>query len=62
MKTIIRTAALAAALAAAGGAVAQEKINLAIGTGGTGGVYYPSAAGSRRCSRSTCPACRRPQR
>ncbi|MFO1362518.1 MAG: TAXI family TRAP transporter solute-binding subunit [Burkholderiales bacterium] len=45
MKTIIRTAALAAALAAAGGAVAQEKINLAIGTGGTGGVYYPLGGG-----------------
>jgi TRAP transporter TAXI family solute receptor len=45
MKAIIRTAALAAALATAGIAVAQEKINLAIATGGTGGVYYPLGGG-----------------
>jgi hypothetical protein len=45
MKRIIRTAALAAALATAGIAVSQEKINLAIGTGGTGGVYYPLGGG-----------------
>jgi TRAP transporter TAXI family solute receptor len=45
MKAIIRTAALAVALATAGIAVSQEKINLAIGTGGTGGVYYPLGGG-----------------
>jgi TRAP transporter TAXI family solute receptor len=45
MKTIIRTAALAVALAAAGSAVAQEKLNLSIATGGTGGVYYPLGGG-----------------
>jgi TRAP transporter TAXI family solute receptor len=45
MKSIIRTAALAAALVTAGIAVSQEKINLAIGTGGTGGVYYPLGGG-----------------
>ncbi|HSD52816.1 MAG TPA: TAXI family TRAP transporter solute-binding subunit [Burkholderiales bacterium] len=45
MKKIIGTAALAAALATAGIAVSQEKINLAIATGGTGGVYYPLGGG-----------------
>lgn len=45
MKTMIRTAALAVALAAAGPAVAQEKLNLSIATGGTGGVYYPLGGG-----------------
>jgi uncharacterized protein len=34
----------AAILAAAPG-VAQEKINLSIATGGTGGVYYPLGGG-----------------
>src|SRR5664279_3938233 len=33
------------AIAMAQSAVAQEKINLAIGTGGTGGVYYPLGGG-----------------
>ncbi len=33
------------AIAFAQSAVAQEKINLAIGTGGTGGVYYPLGGG-----------------
>ena len=33
------------AIAVAQSAVAQEKINLAIGTGGTGGVYYPLGGG-----------------
>ena len=33
------------AIAAVQSAVAQEKINLAIGTGGTGGVYYPLGGG-----------------
>jgi TRAP transporter TAXI family solute receptor len=45
MKSMIRTAALVAALAAAGIAGSQEKVNLAIGTGGTGGVYYPLGGG-----------------
>jgi TRAP transporter TAXI family solute receptor len=45
MKRVIGAAALAAALAAAGLVVAQEKLNLAIATGGTGGVYYPLGGG-----------------
>jgi len=40
------TALLAAVACAAGGPLqAQDKINLAIGTGGTGGVYYPMGGG-----------------
>ncbi|HVQ61404.1 MAG TPA: TAXI family TRAP transporter solute-binding subunit [Burkholderiales bacterium] len=35
------TAALSAALAFSGTALAQEKYSLSIATGGTGGVYYP---------------------
>src|SRR5213592_3513139 len=34
-----------AAVLAAAPAVAQEKINLSIATGGTGGVYYPLGGG-----------------
>src|SRR5215467_1131144 len=34
-----------AALALAGGALAQEKYSLSIATGGTGGVYYPLGGG-----------------
>lgn len=41
MKTLVF---MAAALLAASG-FAQEKINLSIGTGGTGGVYYPLGGG-----------------
>ncbi|MBI4294428.1 MAG: TAXI family TRAP transporter solute-binding subunit [Betaproteobacteria bacterium] len=36
---------VAAALAVAGAASAQEKVNISIGTGGTGGVYYPLGGG-----------------
>lgn len=39
------SAALAAALALSGGALAQEKYSLSIATGGTGGVYYPLGGG-----------------
>ena len=44
-KRLIGAAALAAAIAAAGLAAAQDKLNLAIATGGTGGVYYPLGGG-----------------
>src|SRR5438128_6094848 len=36
---------VAVAVLAAAPAVAQEKINLSIATGGTGGVYYPLGGG-----------------
>jgi len=36
---------VAAAVVAAAPGVAQEKINLSIATGGTGGVYYPLGGG-----------------
>jgi TRAP-type uncharacterized transport system substrate-binding protein len=45
MKTIIRTAALAAVLAAASTAIAQDKVTISIATGPTGGVYYPLGGG-----------------
>jgi TRAP transporter TAXI family solute receptor len=45
MKTMIKTAALVAALAAAGAAVAQDKVTISIATGPTGGVYYPLGGG-----------------
>mgnify|MGYP001180490143 CR=1 FL=1 len=43
LKTMMAAAAVAAL--AAGPGVAQEKRNIAIGTGGTGGVYYPLGGG-----------------
>jgi TRAP transporter TAXI family solute receptor len=45
MKTIVKTAALVAALAAAGVAFAQDKVTISIATGPTGGVYYPLGGG-----------------
>jgi len=45
MKSIGGAFALVVALMVGPAAVAQEKINLAIGTGGTGGVYYPLGGG-----------------
>jgi hypothetical protein len=45
MRTLIKTAAFAAALAAAGAAVAQDKVTISIATGPTGGVYYPLGGG-----------------
>jgi TRAP transporter TAXI family solute receptor len=45
MKTMIRTAALAAALAATGAGYAQDKVTISIATGPTGGVYYPLGGG-----------------
>ena len=39
-------AAVAAATLALGGAIAQQRA-IAIGTGGTGGVYYPIGGGAR---------------
>ncbi|MEN9784206.1 MAG: hypothetical protein RJA24_1549 [Pseudomonadota bacterium] len=43
MRKLINALAIAALVAAP--AMAQEKINLSIGTGGTGGVYYPLGGG-----------------
>lgn len=43
MRKLINALAVAAVLVAP--AMAQEKINLSIGTGGTGGVYYPLGGG-----------------
>jgi uncharacterized protein len=45
MHRYIRALLWALALFAAGTSVAQEKIQLSIGTGGTGGVYYPLGGG-----------------
>jgi uncharacterized protein len=45
MKTIVKTAALVAALAAAGATFAQDKVTISIATGPTGGVYYPLGGG-----------------
>ena len=39
------SALLSVALAAAGTALAQDRLNIRIGTGGNGGVYYPMGAG-----------------
>ena len=45
MRTIVKSAAFAAVLAAASVAVAQEKVTISIATGPTGGVYYPLGGG-----------------
>ena len=45
MRYFIRTLLLALCVGAGLPAHAQEKVNLSIGTGGTGGVYYPLGGG-----------------
>ena len=45
MKNLMKSLVLAAAALLAFNGFAQEKINLSIGTGGTGGVYYPLGGG-----------------
>ena len=46
-------------LLAAGAALAQQKA-IAIGTGGTGGVYYPLGGGLANVLSKNLPECRRP--
>ena len=41
----IAVAALALAVVAFGGAAVAQNLNIAIATGGTGGVYYPLGGG-----------------
>lgn len=45
MQRILKALLVLAALAVAGLGIAQEKIQLSIATGGTGGVYYPLGGG-----------------
>ena len=45
LKSAITASAAAAILCAAGAGLAEEKRNFSIGTGGTGGVYYPLGGG-----------------
>lgn len=45
MKRTIGSIAVWVSVLLAGAAFAQEKINISIGTGGTGGVYYPLGGG-----------------
>ena len=45
MKNLMKSLVLAAAALLAFNGFAQEKINLSIGTGGTGGVHYPLGGG-----------------
>src|SRR3954470_19855812 len=54
MRKFLAVAALAAALAPLT-AHAQEKINLSIATGGTGGVYYPLGGGLANILSKTIP-------
>ncbi len=45
LNRVLKALLVAAAVLAAAPGVAQEKINLSIATGGTGGVYYPLGGG-----------------
>ncbi|MCW5575309.1 MAG: TAXI family TRAP transporter solute-binding subunit [Burkholderiales bacterium] len=45
MRQLLKALTLAACALVAMPAAAQEKVNLSIGTGGTGGVYYPLGGG-----------------
>src|SRR6266852_6202796 len=45
LNRVLKALLVAASVLAAAPGVAQEKINLSIATGGTGGVYYPLGGG-----------------
>jgi TRAP transporter TAXI family solute receptor len=45
MKRLVQALAIAALVAISAPLVAQEKVNISIATGGTGGVYYPLGGG-----------------
>jgi TRAP transporter TAXI family solute receptor len=45
MNNLIKSLVLAASALLAFNGIAQDKVNLSIGTGGTGGVYYPLGGG-----------------
>jgi TRAP transporter TAXI family solute receptor len=49
------SAVLAAGLVLSSPAIAQEKVQLSIGTGGTGGVYYPLGGGIANVLSKTVP-------
>lgn len=55
MKRFLRGLLLASGLSLAFSAYAQEKINLSIATGGTGGVYYPLGGGMANVFSKTIP-------
>jgi uncharacterized protein len=51
----VASAVLAAGLVLSSVAIAQEKVQLSIGTGGTGGVYYPLGGGIANVLSKTVP-------
>jgi hypothetical protein len=51
----VASALLGSFLVIAGGVTAQEKVQLSIGTGGTGGVYYPLGGGIANVLSKTVP-------
>ncbi|MGH8619479.1 MAG: TAXI family TRAP transporter solute-binding subunit [Burkholderiales bacterium] len=55
MNQRLQALVLAAGTLLAAGAFAQEKINLSIATGGTGGVYYPLGGGMANVFSKTIP-------
>ncbi len=55
MKRLLRNAALITGALFACSGFAQEKINLSIATGGTGGVYYPLGGGMANVFSKTIP-------
>ena len=55
MKQLLKSLALVAGMLLALTGYAQEKINLSIATGGTGGVYYPLGGGMANMLSKTVP-------
>ncbi len=55
MKQLLRSLALATGALFALAGIAQEKINLSIATGGTGGVYYPLGGGMANVFSKSIP-------
>ncbi|MGE3869397.1 MAG: TAXI family TRAP transporter solute-binding subunit, partial [Pseudorhodoplanes sp.] len=55
MKTKLALGAALGAALLAGAAVAQQPMNIAIATGGTGGVYYPMGGGMANILSKTLP-------
>ena len=55
MHRIVKTLLIAAAVATSVPGAAQEKVNLSIATGGTGGVYYPLGGGMANVLSKSIP-------
>ena len=61
LRLTLGIAAFGVAFAIGGAALAQQQQNIAIATGGTGGVYYPMGGGMANVLSKHLPGIKRPR-